>query len=491
MYRVLIAEDEDIIIRGMINLIEWDKIGLSVCGTAGNGEEALKKYNELKPDIILTDINMPVMSGLDFLKKVREVDERVRFIILSGYDNFSYAQQAIPLNVEQYILKPIDAESLTGALRSSAEFLKKWDIGEKDLSQKESFLRFFEIMPYDKAVMACLKVKKKVTGSVKTKELLEYLEKKYAGRGWQIIAFEQEDFLFAVPYEKRTVDSLKDVFEELIEDIDAKFHVSAFVSIGNPYDVPYGQIDAYKEVKTLSRYVLVMGYGKVISPEYAKNRHFEDVQFDERYLEKLLIAGDLTGAKKYIDDLFIEKFDPKETASDSIYRLSIKMALYITKLSDEYKIKREANDTKDLTDLVLELLEVDDVEKIKTILMDEMVNIAEKLDSKNIRYSPIIVSILDELEKDSGADVNLKTLAAKHNMNCSYLGQLFLKEVGMHFVQYINVLRNNKAKNLLLLTDKTINDIAEEVGYANVSYFHTKFKEQFGISPASIRRINH
>ena len=112
MYQVLIVDDEAPIRDGLKCIMDWESLGFSICGEASNGEEALRLILNLKPDLVLMDIHMPKMLGLTVVKKAREQDYKGRFIILSGYSDFNYAQEAIRYGVEGYLTKPIDEETL-------------------------------------------------------------------------------------------------------------------------------------------------------------------------------------------------------------------------------------------------------------------------------------------------------------------------------------------------------------------------------------------
>lgn len=117
MYKVMLVDDEKLILQGLLNIIEWDKLDLEVIHLAEDGMEALEKFKDNPVDIIVTDINMPRLTGLELLKEIKALDSNVKFIILSGYDEFSYARTAIKLGVENYILKPIDEEELESSLK--------------------------------------------------------------------------------------------------------------------------------------------------------------------------------------------------------------------------------------------------------------------------------------------------------------------------------------------------------------------------------------
>ena len=112
MYKVMLVDDEKLILQGVLNIIEWDKLGMEVVHMVENGKQAIDKYKENPVDIIITDIKMPIVTGLELIKAIKEINKKVKFIVLSGYDDFSYAKAAVKYGVENYILKPINEEEL-------------------------------------------------------------------------------------------------------------------------------------------------------------------------------------------------------------------------------------------------------------------------------------------------------------------------------------------------------------------------------------------
>ncbi len=127
MKKVMIVEDEELILQGIRNILDWESLGLEVVHMAHDGVEALEMWEKEPVHIVVTDISMPEMDGLELLRKIREKEEQVRFIILTGYDEFNYAREAIRLEVENYILKPIDEEELERQLRETVEKLDEMD----------------------------------------------------------------------------------------------------------------------------------------------------------------------------------------------------------------------------------------------------------------------------------------------------------------------------------------------------------------------------
>ena len=132
MTKILLVEDESIVRKGIALSIDWAEYGAEITDEASNGEEALKKCQSTQPDIVITDIRMPQMDGLEFVKKLREILPDTKVIILSGYEDFNYAKRAIALNVSDYLLKPVNEEELVSAVKK----LQKQIENEQERSQE-------------------------------------------------------------------------------------------------------------------------------------------------------------------------------------------------------------------------------------------------------------------------------------------------------------------------------------------------------------------
>src|SRR5699024_7856661 len=126
MHKVYFVDDDVFVRKGIQTLINWERYGFTVCGEADNGEDALEDILELKPDLVLTDIRMPVLDGLDLIREVKEtLESPPYFIVISGYNDFKYAQRALRYNVKDFILKPVDQEEIQKTLLKIADMIKK------------------------------------------------------------------------------------------------------------------------------------------------------------------------------------------------------------------------------------------------------------------------------------------------------------------------------------------------------------------------------
>ena len=143
MRKAMIVEDEELILQGIKNIVHWNELELKLVHMAHSGQEALEMWEKEPVDIIITDIEMPEMSGLELLKKIRSKEELVRFIILTGYDEFEYAREAIRLEVENYILKPINEEELEKQLKEAVTKLEELEKKKiRYIDEKTEWLQF-------------------------------------------------------------------------------------------------------------------------------------------------------------------------------------------------------------------------------------------------------------------------------------------------------------------------------------------------------------
>lgn len=502
MKKVMIVEDEEWILQGIQSIVHWDELGLSLIHMAHDGLEALELWKKEPVDIIITDIEMPEMSGLELLKEIRAMDERVRFIILTGFDEFEYAREAIRLEVEEYILKPINEEELENKLRQAVfrlDELEKKKI--RYIDEKTEWLQFLsgKTAAEDRAYH-CERLKlsadgspiwaavmKWSTGSVKENRITD-----------MIIALNKEqselrtvhlppDSLLMLLAGREDAQEVKEYFQMLQNQIESQFDILTFVGIGTVFydyrDLP----ESYQQARRLQKYLVVEGYGSCLNEADIQARKSEDITIDAAQLGKLILKKENEGALDYIEDLFINNVKTGVSV-DSIYQMALRIAMLLQEIKKEYKLENLST-LHDLPELLENVYRADDIFEIKALFISEVNEIIRYMHEENSQYTPVVRQILEEVQKNYREDMNLKTLAYKYHMNASYLGQIFQKEVGCSFTQYLSSKKIEIAKDLILNTNMKINDIAKEVGYPDTSYFYRKFKQHYGVAPASLREM--
>ena len=166
----------------------------------------------------------------------------------------------------------------------------------------------------------------------------------------------------------------------------------------------------------------------------------------------------------------------------------MKILFLIDKVSGEFKLNKNCQ-RHSLTSMIVNLCNESTIENVKTFIISELVELIDLINNSITKYSPVVQQVMNIVNEKYYEELSLKTLSQKYNVNSSYLGQIFNKEVGMSFSEYLNKVKNTKAKELILNTNMKINDIAKEVGYLDTSYFYRKFKKYFGICPLTMRNM--
>lgn len=499
MKTVMLVEDEEFILQGLRSIIDWEDLGLSVIHMARNGKEALELFKKEPADIVVTDVEMPVMDGLEFLRALREENTRTRCIILTGYDEFEYARKAIVLDVEDYILKPIDEDKLAKVLVSASEKLDREDRNKAaDMEEKFGWKRFLEgrldkseerkypeLLPFieDSVVVAMMTLEPDSLSRTGMAELLHYIKEEQEEVRPLYLTPDSLMLFWYVSREKAREASV--YFQGFQDAIEESLHIFTFISISNPITDYRDLQESYKVCQRLQKFRIIDGYGSCIDEKHVKERTSEDVSIDSMTLRKMILKKDKAGALDYIEDLFINNIRDSVDV-DMLYQLALKIALILQDIKVEYKLEKMRK-MQDLTDMFEKIYQAEDLFGLKKIFISEITDIITYLHTENSQYTPVVRQLMEEVARNYREDMNLKTLAYKYHMNASYLGQIFQKEVGCSFNQYLNNAKNGIAKDLILNTNMKINDIAREVGYPDTSYFYRKFKQCFGVSPASLR----
>ncbi len=505
MKKVMLAEDEEFILQGIRCIIDWEEISMKVVSMARNGREALEMFQKEPVDILVTDVEMPQMNGLDLIKEIRRIQPKTRCIILSGYDEFEYARSALRLDVEEYILKPVNEDQLRQALVRAAEHLDEIDrkkIGSmedkigwhKFLNGKldgNEMAEFYQVLPViGRDEQVCGAIMKIDTKSLENNEGIQVIlmeTQKLTGKVKTIYLSPDTLFLLLYSSEETIARQAAEIFGGLQYHLESRYGIMTFFTISAPIREYEKLPECYKTASRLQKYRILEGYGSCIDENYIKDRATQDVVIDETQLRKMILKKDRDGALHYIEDLFINNLR-SEVSVDVLYQLALKLAILLQDIKREYKLGQPGN-MQDFSEMIEQIYKADDIMGLKSIFISEIAEIITYLHTEDSQYTPVVKQIMAEVQKNYREDMNLKILSYKYHMNASYLGQIFQKEVGCSFTQYLSNTKNRIAKDLILNTNMKINDIAREVGYPDTSYFYRKFKQCYGVSPASLRTV--
>ncbi|MFN3699100.1 MAG: response regulator [Dictyoglomus sp.] len=481
-YKVFIVDDEPIIREGLKKIVNWNALGFNIIGEAGDGFEALEKISKLDPHLCIIDIKIPEIDGLELISKVKEFKDELKIIILTGYPEFEYAQKAINLGVESYILKPVDPEVLKEELKKIYEQLEKNRIlfegskekniekflkGQISLTEKDINQLLHLDLPWDSYQVILIS-----SGNTDNYEIFEELEKffpfSFIVDGF--VGFVVKDF----QREKRKIISFK-------SHLRGKFNEYFVFSIGERVFSICQLTSSYKTALSLLQKRFLYEDKGFIIYSCKKNilGNFRDVDIINEVIQAIESFDFIS-----LENLLEEKMRFHMLREDGEQEIKLSyFDMYITiittflgkypkfkEFSSKYLRKRifdEFYAKKSFVDLH---------NYLKELLLDLFKDFSDVIGT-----SPLL-KITEYIEANYYKELKLKNIAKEFGYNPCYLGKIFRKYTGNNFNTYLDKIRINKAKELLFQGEKVV-DVAEKVGYKNLDYFIMKFKKYTGKTP--------
>ena len=526
MINVLIVDDEPFIRQGLKILIDWEEYGFKITGEAANGKEAIRLLKIDNYDLIITDIKMPEVDGMELVKYVREHKSKdLKIIILSGYYEFEYAKQAIRYNVVDYILKPIQKEELIKVLLGFKEVYKKEIKKEKEREHTEEIALERHLHTLCSGIYAesdILYVKEKLPYCTNLRYMS--IEMGLNDENFEQLGKEERRKVVRALYE--VLKAYMAPYEKYVFlDVDKR---NAIYGIGLIYAEKFSFqknrseeeyiIDLQEYIKSKQKYKFNVYIGQKVNSidqisESFKSaiivKSFQNYKNDKTiayYDETLSMKFNTYGIKKeYMDELIhyteenaIDKIDEcveKIYLNFKIHNIDPK----IINISIDYLLCRFIYLAKELD------LEVDQEEVLNYISQCAFEESAARGSAEHFKRfvkdfasylaqlrqtnsHSVLKEVEREIEMNYMQNLSLKSLSEKYYINSAYLGQLFKKNYGTSFKDYLNNYRIEKAGEFLIRTNDKVCNIAQRVGYNNLDYFINKFVNLKGKTPLQYRK---
>lgn len=534
--KVFLVEDEMVIRRGIKNSIDWEKEGYIFCGEASDGELAYPMIIKEKPDILITDIRMPFMDGLELCKLVKKELPNIKILILSGYDEFDYAKEAIRLGVTEYLLKPISSGKLLEALNGVSESIRR-EKEDKDLVRKymeemrenteHEKQKFFEQMIAGNLSMAdALETGKKYEMNLsagmynlllfrftlgeenrKSGELLGeagYAIEKLTERLEYVFEFQRGvegwAFLLMADNEEQMSERVKELSKDLEEIMKNYSTIAYFGGIGQPVARLRELEESFREAERALAARFTMELNRIISVEdirMAQNvdtlddieiTSFGEIEKTRTMLEKFLNNGAEDEIDEFVD-VYINEL-PEENLKSVLMHQYIIMDAYIVMMSFCEKIEGIEGEmqaqSEELKNSMKTIQTLEEIKNYIRMLLKKIIGVRDTISGR--RYSDIIEIAKDQIRKTYMSDeISLNTIAAEVGMSPSYFSSIFSKEMGKTFVEYLTEIRMDRAKELLMCSSMKTSEIGYEVGYKDPHYFSYIFKKTQNCTPKEFR----
>lgn len=519
-YKVFFVEDEIVTREGIRDNVNWAASGFEFSGEASDGEMALPLLRTIRPDVLITDIKMPFMDGLQLSKIVRERMPWMKIIILSGHDEFEYAQEAINLGVTDYLLKPVTVQKLQSALNKLTVQL------DKERIEQENLKKLQEQVEENRATLRERLLLKLVLGAVSPTEAIE----KGQTLGLDLIAryylvvilkmelrdrseqYDYEEYQHTQQIVTRLAEKNPDIFvlkkdfedqiliikgstpeyleeerDMLLDEIRLEVaHTRYQLTIGlgscqkRIADICQSFVEALVKVQNTSEEI---GFGSNRAGERA-----ELLKVDKSAVDRYLRYG----KKDEFDEFFNAFIQPlSETAVKSNL---IKNYIFVDMVLAAANLVKELGG--DIDKVIPELNSIETIlSAIKTIeqLREQAFNILSIVLTFRDRlsgapYVNLIHQAKDYIQRHyMDAELSLNAVAGQANISASHFSVVFSQETSQTFKEYLTEVRINKAKELLRTTSLRSADIADKVGYNDPHYFSSVFKKNTGLSPIEFR----
>lgn len=500
MYTLLIADDEAMIREGLKHLLDWNALGFALCGEASTGKQTYQQMMALAPDVVLLDIRMPEMTGLEVIRLARENGFAGKVIILSGYSDFKLAQQAIRYGVSNYLTKPIDEEELSeqlAAIRRELDQACMAQASAKACLSKAREGALLDLISGQPSLSPHAFDALELSGGVYQVAVCLRDECAHAGKLSQLLRISPDDMdCLCVNTETvlllRGNHAVKCLEEYALREqyppdtpflaYGGRVHTPAAIRfsyeqacalLGRRFFCPPEQkIIGYAELPRLDRMEKIDG--AALLRDHA-DRLLSCIQTFNRSMiadtlasleERLRYSGNtITDVQLILTDLFL-------LIKDRLIHLYPGVSL---PLQSNSEIIRCIGQTSHLTDII-------------RFFSEQFERMMEALGSSS--RSSVLDDVLRYIRRNFRSNLTLETIAPLFGYNSSYLGKLLSRHVGESFNAYLDRLRIEEAKKLLTETDMKVYAIAEKIGYSNVDYFHVKFRKYLCQSPAEYRRAH-
>lgn len=529
MIKVLLLDDEKLALEYLENIISWETYGFEIVGALTDAEQALKVFRRTRPDLIISDICMYGMDGLDFASAIRETDQNTHILFLSGYKNFDYVREALRLGTDDYLLKSdLDEEVFQQKIlkiKDKIEKERQKKLYTENVIFKEIFLNKTEEKKYRNILSEAeyIRLHKKYYYLLITqKQAPRFLEEFFNNILEQYYLDEEKIYEIVqntcIHEEMKMVSGFKVNSNTLVIICEIS---QSYVSQKEIYDTFYlFASQVYAELNKMDTH----GYNVLFYPHGCAVRQFRDLF----YLNRAQLDKQVVKAKPYIYEFEIGKAENQNISSGisnftwkEIYRaLSEQKQGMIEEYIDTFKIAIAQEDYITYLWCLKEILkamyyiEQKNKEMVNGVAfclassymrydMSNPVSVTEFIEMKiseieltnkshkNGEYSKPIMDTLDYIQKHFGdEDMSMTEVSKNVGLSSSWLSTKFKEEVGIGFIEYLNNVRVNEAKKLIDEGNYMIYEVSEKSGFSSSQYFSKIFKQITGLTPNEYKRLN-
>ncbi|MCR4739391.1 MAG: response regulator [Lachnospiraceae bacterium] len=530
-YSVLLVDDEELVFQIMMDKMDWDSMGFEIVNFANNGIEALEMAQEMCPDVVMTDIKMPYMDGLTLGKKLKEQYPDIKIIILSGFDEFEYAKEAVRMEAEEYLLKPININELTGVFTRIRETLDKENDERRNINMlKQHYLKSLPILRESfyisllegrlkagdiekfapdyqvelkggRFVVSVLKiscpgddgVEPDVTPFMLTLSIQKLVEEQLRGKyESKVLLYRGDIVVISELSGNGNINDYTDMMDRICKTAYRTDKVKVTAGIGNVCTEPSALRVSYRGARTAVSYRF--SYGDMRAINIAEidvdSTGSQDNSADEsiRRIVKNMRRPERDELRYVIED-FVGGIEESHMPLSEYRTLIMRILVALMDFMRDYHIEPGAV-FEEGTDLSMIIQRLESTESLKSFLLKSCLTLQDMVSDRRNSTSLSFVTKAEDFVKANYADkdISIEMVCGALNVSAAYFSTVFKKTTGKTFINYLTEYRMDKAVELLETTDGRTYEIADMVGYADPNYFSYVFKKKFGVSPVKYKQ---
>lgn len=530
MYKLFLVDDEIDLIEGIRSSIDWTFYDIEICGEADNGITALEKILLLNPDIIIMDIRMPKMNGLELLQNITSHKLKSKCIILSGYDDFSYAKKAIELNASNYLLKPCRPKDILESVLDIIKVIEKENIKEDLLKKyqiefnenlptiKENFLKTilknpigdsYDILNKFESFNINLRNSNLVVNII-TLDYSTVLHELYSNvdiynikisiknfiklcmneLNFYEVLEDEDDIILVISLDKKEDSNsyLLEVLNNIKNSIKLSLGFSVTIAVGSLVDSLTNINESYSSANIAIGSKFFLGDDRLITPDdiniidYKPNSY--PVNEELEIINSLRIL-DESSLKESIERFYTYLFSNGTPSKSHMKSATLSLLGSVYKFCIESDIDINSSSNRDLSafDKILQCSTLSEIKDQIRLILNSIfykINDIEK-------HNSLVKIAVNYITQNYNKDISLESISKQIYITPGYLSQLFKQEIGINFLEFVNKYRIEKSKEFL--KDKTLKnyEIATLVGYSNEKHFSKTFKKYTGLTPTKYK----
>lgn len=527
-YSVLLVDDEEEVLQVIMKKLDWESMGFHIAGYARNGVEALEMAEELQIDVVLTDIKMPYMDGLTLCKKLKELYQKIKVIIFSGFDEFEYAKEAIKIEAEEYILKPVNSNELREVFERIKTNLDK-ELDEKRNIEKlrnyymeslpvlqenfytslidgriseeliDQYAQNYQIElkgPY--YVVTVLHISRENTANkddiesflltVSVKKLAEeQLEEKWNSK---VMTYLRDIVIITQLPKEESITHFTDTMDRICKMAKRVCNAYVTAGVGHICNQPIQLPMSYQGAKSAISYRVLYGNTRAINIAEMDPQENADIPWEESYIKNILKKiklGETQDLHTAIEE-FVSQMTSNKMSLQKYRILVMELITEIFRFSANNQMNLE-DIFGDNNDVYLQAMQLESPQALGQWLDDKCCKIQKHvLHERQDTTKAFVEKAIDYVKEHYGdQNLSIETICSHLNVSAAYFSTIFKKETGKTFINYLTDYRMEEAVELLLIQNEKTYIIAEKVGYSDPNYFSYAFKKQFGMSPSKYK----